>query len=402
MLPHELQAAQFSAYPPQARALAVANLATLRELPLSFLPSLLRELIEYDFKFPAERSSADREFAYLTSLSQEKLTQTFAAFSRLSLPATLQQLDWVNHPAQFVEQEAACLWSAHAVDAFRDAATHYGEQLRAAHTVTPLPMRRLGIVTVGQDVSAYDAELFRNLRPHGTYFTRVKPANGLDLLVAAVEERARAHTEPYAHWYIDGGVPLRPAPLLTTVSYQALDPVRDKLLQYMQTEIARPGMGPEDLRTHLARLVPSDLHMDAGGDDVLQRFQMKILTEGSGTQVFSTTFTQWTTREALRRAEPLTLLARFAPRQRQRPMNELLTSKDTHPELDPAGSLVDGEMAAYYHWINQRRLPEAERSAFLVWFEGHDKAMLVAPGIPRGVESTSQMDLKGLLTLATT
>jgi hypothetical protein len=402
MLPRDLQPAQFSAYPPQAHALAIANLGTLRQLPLSFLPSLLRELVEYDFKFPAERAAADRELAYLRSLSAERLAETFAAFSRLNLPSALEQVDWINHPAQFVEQEAAYLWSAHSMDSFRIAATHYGEQLRTAHAAEPLPVRRLGIAVVGQDVTACDSELFRNLKPHGTYFTQVKPANGLEHLIAAVEARSQAHPLPHAHWYIDGGRPLRPAPLLTEVSYHSLSPTLANLLQYMQTEIAKPGMGPEDLRTNLARLVPSDLHMDPAGDPVLQRFQMKVLTEGSGTQVFSTTFAQWTTREALRRAEPLTVLTRFAPRQRQAPMNELLSNKDAHPQVDPTGSLVDAEMASYYHWINQRRLPEAERSAFLIWFEGHDKALVIAPGLPRGTQSTSEMDMKGLITLATT
>jgi hypothetical protein len=140
--------------------------------------------------------------------------------------------------------------------------------------------------------------------------------------------------------------------------------------------------------------------MDANGDPVLDRFQVKIFTEGSGTQIFSTTFAQWTTREALRRAEPLTLMVRFAPRQLQRPMNDMLANKDTHPEVDPVGSLRDGEMAAYYHWINQRRLPEADHSAFLIWFEGHNTALLIAPGLPRGTRSTSEMDLKGLVRLA--
>jgi hypothetical protein len=48
-------------------------------------------------------------------------------------------------------------------------------------------------------------------------------------------------------------------------------------------------------------------------DAVLSRFQVSVLTEGSGTQVFSTTFVQWAAREAFRRAQPLTLLLRFAP-----------------------------------------------------------------------------------------
>ena len=74
-------------------------------------------------------------------------------------------------------------------------------------------------------------------------------------------------------------------------------------------------------------LAPSSLGMNKAGDEVLDRFQVKLLTEGSGTQIFSTTFAQWATREALRRAQPLTLVVRFAPRQKQKPMNELLAGR---------------------------------------------------------------------------
>ena len=97
----------------------------------------------------------------------------------------------------------------------------------------------------------------------------------------------------------------------------------------------------------MARLSPADLGITGKGDEVMNRFVVKLLTEGSGTQIFSTTFAQWTAREVLRRAQPLTLLVRFAPRQRQRPMNELLAAGDSNPELDPTGSLIDADMGAY-------------------------------------------------------
>jgi hypothetical protein len=402
MLPSNLQAEQFAGYPPQARKLAVANLRALQQLPLSFLPGLLREVIDYDFKFPAERAAIEKELANLSSLSQAQINQWFQAFFQLSLSTKLEHFDWINRPAQFVEQESSHLWTTHQLDAFRKAATDYGDRLRSAVPIEPIPVRRLGIVVIGQGVASYDGPLFRNLRKHGTYFGQVKPEKGLELLLTAVAARAKAHPVPYGHWYVDGGQASDHSPLMTCVQYQTLEPVRVALLKYMQKEIARPGMGPEELRTNLARLLPSDLGMDKAGDAVLDRFQVKLLTEGSGTQIFSTTFAQWTAREALRRAQPLTLLVRFAPRQRQRPMNELLSGSHGNPELDFTGSLIDADMGAYYQWINQQRLPGSERSSFLVWFEGHSQALAITPSLPRGAESNSVIDLGELLPLAIT
>src|SRR4051812_25095946 len=398
MLPTDLRPEQFNGYPPQARRLAAGALGSLRQLPLSFLPSLLRELIEYDFKFPAERKALEKELANLSSLSAEAITLWFQPFAQISLSSKLEHTDWVNAPAQFVEQLSAYLWTTHQLDAFRKAATDYANRLNAAVPTEPPAIPRLGIAVIGQGVTSYNAPLFRRLRAHGAYFNQVKPENGLKLLLDAVAARAREHPAAYGHWYIDGGQAAACDPDLTCISYGALEPVRASLLRKIAAETGRPGMGPEALRTVLAQLRPADLGMSKVGDQVLDRFQLKLLTEGSGTQVFSTTFAQWATREVMRRAQPLTVLVRFAPRQRQKPMNELLSPSGAPAELDLIGSLIDGDMGAYYNWLNQQRLPGAEQSSFLVWFENHNLAVAVGPSMSRGTESNTSADLRELLS----
>jgi hypothetical protein len=402
MLPRDLKAAQFSGYPTEAQKVVVHYLPTLQQLPLSFLPGLLRELIEYDFKFPAERKARERELEQINSLSAHQRIAWFQGFAQIQLSAQLEEFDWAKAPAQFVERLSAHLWSTHQLDAFRQASTDYADRLRAAVRPEPPGVPRLGITVIGQGVPSYDEAVFRKLRPHGAYFSRVKPEGGLRQLLDLVAVRAKAHPGPYEHWYIDGGEAVDHSEALTCVSYNALEPARAALLRKMQTEIDRPGMGPEALRTLLAQMRPADLGMDREGgskpkDEVLERFEISLLTEGSGTQIFSTSFAQWAAREALRRAQPSTLLVRFAPRQRQKPMNELLSATDSRPDLDFVGSLVDADMGAYYNWINQQRLPGAEQSSFLVWFEGHNQALGIGPSMPRGTESTSVADLGQVL-----
>jgi hypothetical protein len=400
MQPSMLNPEEFSKYPPQARKLVVAHLDAIRELPLSFVPSLLREVIDYDYIFPAERSATDRELEVISSLTPTEREEWFRAFAQINLSSALERTDWVNQPARFGEQESAYLWTTGQQDAFREAATAYGARLLSAAPPAEPPVRRLGIAVIGKGVASGAEPVFRDLRAHGTFFTKLNPADGLQFLLDAVEARAKAHPIPYGHWYVDGGEAAEHSSLLTSVSYAALGGPRAALLKNVQAEIRRPGMGPEELRTHLAELKPSDLGMGNTGDPVLDRFKVKLLTEGSGTQIFSTTFAQWAAREALRRAQPLTLMVRFAPRQRQRPMNELLSDSETNPELDFLGSLVDADMGAYYHWINQQRLPGASQSIFVAWFENHQQAVVVSPALPRGVESTSEIDLGKLMTLA--
>ena len=397
MLPKDLKPEQFSRYPPLARKLALENLRSLQNLPLSLLPSLLRELVEYDYKFPVERRSLERELANLSVLSESQWKEWFGEFAGIQLSGALEKFDWVDQPAQFVEQLSSHLWTTHQQDAFRRAATGYGGRLRAAAPPEEPKIPRVAIVVVGQGAAPGGYPLFRKLRPHGAFYTNIEAKGGLEALLDFAAERAKAHRVPYGHWYVDGGQEAACDSSLTCISYRALGPARNQLLARMQKQSEAPGNGPENLRSVMAALRPEDLKVDHAGDAVLSRFELKLLTEGSGTQIFSTTFAQWAARETLRRAEPLTLLLRFAPRQRQRPMSEMLAVPKEAPELDPEGSLVDGDLGAYYTWLNQQRLTGAAQASFIAWFEDHGTAVAIGPGVPRGTVSNAGADLKQLL-----
>ncbi len=229
MLPSDLKPEKFDGYPPEARKIVVNHLATLRQLPLSFVPGLLRELINYDFKFPAERKARERELEYLGSLSASQLKEWFQGFAQIHLSKQLEDFEWVKSPAQFVERLSAHLWSTHQLDAFRQASNEYADRLRAAVPPEAPPIPRLGISVIGQGVASYNDPLFRKLRAHGAYYAHINPDNGLRYLLDAVAERAKAHPAPYGHWYIDGGESAECDPALTCVSYKALEPTRTAL-----------------------------------------------------------------------------------------------------------------------------------------------------------------------------
>src|ERR1700676_2096210 len=101
MLPSQLTVGSFSGYPTEARQLAGKNIALLQRLPLAFLPLLLRELIVYDWKFPAERVDLSRQFTYLGTLAGGAFEKVMSAFAQLRLARELEQTDWVNSPAIF-------------------------------------------------------------------------------------------------------------------------------------------------------------------------------------------------------------------------------------------------------------------------------------------------------------
>ena len=396
MLPDQLTPESFAGYPPQARELAIRQIAILRRLPLAFVPLLLRELIVYDWKFPAERVDLDRQFRYLASLSPGLFQATMSAFAGLKVTRALEKVDWVNSPAVFSEQFSAHLWTTHQIDAFRAAAVDYVRKSSSSAPDPPMPTHRLGIAAIGQGVTKNDYLLFRKLRPRGVFYSQVKYTGGAKVLLDAVRSRAETHPVAYGHWYIDGGTPLAGAKGLTRVSYEELSSTRTLLQSRMQRTYEAPVFDPEAFRTMMAQIGPAEVGLSSG-DGALNRFQLSLLTEGSGTQVFSTTFVQWAAREALRRAQPLTLFVRFAPRQREKQMNELLAEHQRPPDLDVQGSLVDGDMGAYYTWLNQQRLPGEEKSAFLAWFEDHGEAVVIAPGFEGGKQSPAPVEMAELV-----
>jgi hypothetical protein len=376
-------------------------LEVLRQLPLSFVPLLLREVIAYDWKFPAERHEVDAQFTYLGSLSPELLKQVMAGFERVTLSPALEDVDWVRSPDQFSEQLSAHLWTTQQVATFRTAAVEFVKAVRGAIPPPRPAIPRVGIVVLGQGVAENGYRLFRRLRPRGTYFTQVNPDDGLRILIRRAAARAQEHPIPYAHWYIDGGAPASPAPAgMEVLAYSQLDLIRDAVVAKLRSMILA-GAGTEARRSALMQLRPEDVGLKGEGQEsVLNHFKVTVLSEGSGVQFFSTTFVQWSAREVLRRAQPVTLLARFAPRMTERSMNEALMEARKPAVLDPQGALVDADMGAYYTWLNQMRLTGANESSFLVWFENHAEALVISPSSARGVQSDRPVNLNQLLDQA--
>jgi hypothetical protein len=405
MQPHDLRSESFSHYPPQGRSFAVKHLVVLRQIPLVLLPILLRVIIEYDWCFPVEQRMLVRQFDYLETMQTSSFASLMAPFASMRLASEVSKIDWVNHPQHFSEQLSALLWSTQQIDDYRKAASQYQAQLEQVLVGKPPAMPRFTIVIVGQGVSQSNASLFRLLRPHGALFTAVQPGGGMETLIEFVNERAQKCPGKYAHWYIDGGhadARCGAQQGMTVTSYDELAPVALKELNLMENFIERAGktasVGPEAAQSFMAALSPTDLGLHGSDDDaVLRHFEVKLLTEGAGTQVFSTTFVQWAAREAMRRAQPITMLARFAPRQRMAPMNELLNRNPLTQQTDAEGSLVDADMGAYYTWINQGRLAGAEQARFLAWFEGHGLAVAIAPGLPGGTTSDAPNSMKKIL-----
>lgn len=401
MLPSALTAASFNRYPAKGRETAKANLSVLRELPLPLCASILRQLTHFDWLFPAEQNVVTAQFNAIGGMRQQQRADTVAPFAKLDVSPSLAQMDWVDDPKRFLEALTAYLWSSHQIDAFHSAATSYAEAVKLGESNADPIIPRAGLVVVSRELDKPGYPLFRKLRQHGVFFEDVIGELTAQQLGAWMGIRSGKNPAAFAHFYIDGAEPLPvSAGHLHSMSWSGLARPRQALLERMRHIMNTPGSGPELARTKLASLTPADLGMTGTGDDaVMDHFAVSVLGEGSGTQIFSTTFAQWSAREVLRRAQPSTVFVRFGPRQQLQPMNEMLagTAPSTSPDLP--GSFVDADMAAYYTWINQQRLSGASSSVFVAYCEARRQAVAVGPGLPKGTTSRESFAIDKLIAL---
>jgi hypothetical protein len=398
MQPGQLQARDFKDYPPAARKLIVDHLDLVRQLPMVFVALLLREVKGYDWRFPAERRVLDAQFTFLQSLTPAQRDDLLRTFAEIELPHDVRSMDWVQHTQKFLDGLTKTLWATHQIDAFTAAATEYTAAWNKAEPEPAPEMPRLGIVVLGAGLQYDGYRLFRKLRPHGVFVPEVNGAGGWQEILSAVQARAAKQPTAYRHWYIDGGATDAAGSGLATTSYEGMKLVREAVLNQIHEIIASGHGGPEQLRTAMAEITPRELKFGSNREDeVMHHFEVDVQTEGSGTQIFSTTFVMWSAREALRRAQPYTTLLRYAPRQRQLPMNEMLSSRSKQAGVDPQGSVMDADIGAFYAWVDQQRLTGAEASSFLAWSEEHKQAVMISPTMPRGTVAGSSLTVRQML-----
>lgn len=398
MTPDQLTAASFTSYPPQAREFAIAHLALLQQLPIAVAPAFLREIIVFDWRFPAERHTFERQCVWLESLTPEQRSRLLAPFRQISMPASLAARDWIGSPQPFLEALTAHLWSSSQIDTYRRAA----QDLLAVPLDTTPQKDRFVIVVVGKDASSASPQLFRKLAPHGVTLNNLQwTAETPRQLHTTLRQHggSQAAAAPYTRWYIDGGDPWPHDDAgLDLLSYAQLRPVRENVLNRMNHFTQSGPGGAEGMRSMLEGLHPQESGADAvTRDPLMQHFITMLFVEGSGTQIYSTSFVQWAARETLRRAQPEQLLVRFAPRQRQRTLNQLFDAATNVEVPDPEGSLRDADIGAYYILLDLLRIADPAHITFLAWRENQGHAVLISPRAPAGKTDAAPLDLTAAL-----
>ena len=267
MLPQELQADQFHAYPPQAQRLAVAHVQVFRQLPLSFLPGLLREA----------RSSTTTNFQQ----SAASIDKELATLSSSILRAACRVVSWLLSGFTFVETRTPRLGKSARRSFSSRNPPIFGRPIKwmpSAPRRPPMevgsrrrwarrsyPCDGLALQSLGKASPPTTRHSFAISGATERTSPRSSQTTDWSCCSTGVEARARSYPVPYGHWYVDGGQAGEANAFVDhRVVSARLHLSAPICFKFMQAQIASPGMGPEELRTNLARLSPADLGMDEG------------------------------------------------------------------------------------------------------------------------------------------
>jgi hypothetical protein len=277
--------------------------------------------------------------------------------------------------------------------------------------------RRLVVLLYGEGIAIQRDKLWKRLSGLGTrvplrldaagasapFLRALFAAGAKDTLFTALRDSARLG--PHDSWIVEAGDSLlglceaeaAGAPACATgLSYARLRAYRDLLARSLYERVLRGVSGPQELAAYARTL---DFAPPPGSllhsDEVVRAFSREVLLSGNGTLLVSNTFVEWASVQALKRAEPRLLVARFGVRDKMKPFSSLLLFASPRPTdqvpvvEDPFGSFVDVEQLAYYVWLNaEKSAAYRGRALYLLLAEGVDEMLAIRSGEPPAAART--------------
>jgi hypothetical protein len=351
-------------------------------IPATFSTFVFDQLQEWETLFPAERSYFERLCTLMDRLPDDEFGELFSGLrvveAKMGVNArtwprrnfTLEQVDFLNRNAHYAEWRRVIAGIFSRVDPVLAAEVRRRGKPRVNVVISPaeLPVgpERLWLKLQGRRVAIGEA---------------FDPVEHLPPLLRAGPET------PYERWLIEADEELQPGPSMVRVSYAALGAYRQRLTEQVQAIVEKEQIrGPRELGARLKkmRLMPGEGPL--GADPVLAEFARAILLSGNGTLLINNTFVEWAVLQAVRRARPALMVAKFGIRNKMKPFSSLLIHVDpekSNPipaQMDTLGTYVDLEMLYLYIWLEFEKYAEYERNTVhLFCAAGFDEALVIAP-----------------------
>jgi hypothetical protein len=387
----------------------------LARLPVSFRAFIGVEAEKWPTMFAPEKAYLGALLESIASWTGPELTEAFAAVARLEDEAggrdareggARQLQDAIQ--SRLRRKGLLPRWRQEVDAVFRRLQPRIDERLRSADAP-----HRLVVVLYGQGIAIQRDGLWRRLRGIGRRISlRLEGAQTSDAFLRALFApsekpslfsalRDSAGHGPHGTWIVEAGESLHAlceagpgqgGAGATGLSYARLRAYRELLARSLYKKVVSGVSGPQELAAyarglHIEPPAGSLLHSDA----VVRAFIRDVFLSGNGTLLVNNTFVEWAAVQALKRAEPRLLVARFGVRDKMKPFSSLLLFSSPRPTdqvpimEDPLGSFVDVEQLSYYVWVNaEKSAAYRGRTLYLLLAEGVDEMLAIRSDAPSG------------------
>jgi hypothetical protein len=410
----------------EASTLARPYAAMLGRLPATFHASILIELEKWPTLFDAERAYQRALLKHLDALLPAARESLFAAVKRVETEAGCDTIA-TRAPAAFQDEAQAVLRKRRLLTRWRQDVDAVFQALQPALDAALHPAdgpRRVVVQIYARNIAVQVEQLWSRFRGRGVRMpltlgdARTSEAflRGLfggeadtaGSLIAAVG--AGAGATPLDAWIIESGEALHArteaasgavpsaAATSTGLSYDRLRGYRDDLTKALYEKIQAGVESPQAFAAYARslRIAPRPGAL-RHAPDVVQAFVRDLFLTGNGTLFVNNTFVEWAAVQAIRRAQPRLLVARYGVRDKMKPFSSLLLfsqprASDQIPDIeDPVGSFVDVEQLSHYVWLNAEKSPAyRQRTLHLLLAEGVDELLAIRAGSGAGAGQPPQ------------
>jgi hypothetical protein len=383
----------------------------LQRIPVTFVPFVNQQLQQWEVLFPNERESVQKLLVYVDRLNPQESTALFREVVQVedkmrvkglhlsTNEQTIQNSSELARSPYFQQWRQAVQAVFDAAD--RSASSGSGESQAHQHRLILIDIP--GQLTLRPDTAwrrwqgtgkalTLDGSSQDSLRrSRGFLLGEPGAPPGLLEMLPRGDQVSSASV-----WVIDAGRDLvdsilqaeiaagtRPRILL---SYQRLDMFRDNFSHAMNT--MRKDLSDADaVFDHLRKIeVTPWCPTEIASNPAVREFVRSLYLSGNGAVIFGNSFVEWGASEALRRARPMVLAARFGVRPKPKPFTGVAVF-DNPDQVNPApsvddvaGSAKDAEILAKYVWLSALRYPEYQSSTVCLCIaESIAQVYLVAP-----------------------
>ena len=388
----------------------------LHRIPLTFLPFINQQLREWEFLFPNERTATGTLVVYIDSLSPTEAATLFSDVVRLEDKMGAHRWHQFSTEEQTIENSSELARSPyfqnwrHAVQAVFDEADRHAMQAQGGSIK---PRNRAIVLDIPASLPVEQTGAWRHWHGMGKC-AKLKPAesqlsqsvldSALNTLISEAtkasessdSDRDTAASSSADSWVIDGARSLvdaflanRPfassAPAIL-LSNARLETFRENFSREINT-MRKNLTDADSVYDHLRKIdvAPWCPH-EVATDPAVREFVRSLYLSGNGAVIFGNSFVEWAASEALRRARPHFLAARFGLRSKPKPFTGVAVFDDPNqvnplPAIDDlSGSAIDAEILAAYIWLSAIRYPEFRQSTVCICFAGSlAEAYVVAP-----------------------